>query len=202
MGTLLKPPAYKTVHNRMTKQFGSARNYECVDCGEQALQWSYNGGDPKELVQRTGPSNTPLAYSADPSYYSPRCKRCHLEYDVAVRWREGRGGHATWVAKRGKWQAQHNVNGKNKWLGYHDTAEEARQAVLDYRAGLLKNPPPSVEETPLPLSTPEAPQHFHNNTPVNTPQYSPVNTPGNTPGMSPLETPRLSPVHSPPALAA
>ena len=65
--------SYGAVHARM----GKASAHVCVDCGEQAKEWSYDGGCPHELTDpRRG-----LRYSPDPARYSPRCAPCHMTQD-------------------------------------------------------------------------------------------------------------------------
>lgn len=47
----------------------------------------------------------------------------------------------SFVKKRNKWQAQVRYDGKNKWLGYFDTEEAARQAYTNfmYENNLVNN---------------------------------------------------------------
>lgn len=42
----------------------------------------------------------------------------------------------TWHARRKVWQAQMRVDGRNKFLGYHATAEQARAAYLETKRRL------------------------------------------------------------------
>lgn len=82
-----EPPSYEAVHFRLAQLKGPAAKFACVDCGGKAREWSYRGGAPDEMVgQRTrGP------YSADPAFYVPRCKRCHIAFDgVAAKVSEAR----------------------------------------------------------------------------------------------------------------
>lgn len=67
---------YVSAHQRVHRALGKATNHECVDCGFQAHEWSYIGGDPNERVD---PRNR--AYSADPDFYRPRCRRDHRHFD-------------------------------------------------------------------------------------------------------------------------
>jgi hypothetical protein len=71
---------YGSMHHRVRRLKGSAKHCVCVDCGEPAVEWSYEGGDPNE---RIGPNQhgTLMAYSTDPSYYRPRCVSCHRHHD-------------------------------------------------------------------------------------------------------------------------
>jgi hypothetical protein len=70
--------SYELVHHRLRKTRGPASEYLCVDCGNAAQEWSYDGCDPQQLFK---PGKTRLAYSLNPDRYEPRCKRCHSEYD-------------------------------------------------------------------------------------------------------------------------
>lgn len=74
---------YKTAHNRVAVTYGLASLHSCIDCGEQAKEWSYRGGSPVELIgEHTNESGTRMvAYSPDPRDYDPRCKSCHVKYD-------------------------------------------------------------------------------------------------------------------------
>lgn len=62
----------------VVKLHGPADKYNCVDCGEQAEQWSYNNEDAEEKKNEKGHS-----YSTDVKYYEPRCIPCHREFDLA-----------------------------------------------------------------------------------------------------------------------
>lgn len=69
---------YIAAHHRLRRQRGSATDQSCIDCGEQATDWSYEGGAPDErVVDDNGP------FSLDPSYYVPRCRSCHTKFDAA-----------------------------------------------------------------------------------------------------------------------
>lgn len=73
-----KPGSYDAVHQRLFFRKGRASDHDCVDCGGQAEQWSYDNSDPDELVGRRG-----RRYSLDLERYSPRCVPCHREFDRA-----------------------------------------------------------------------------------------------------------------------
>jgi hypothetical protein len=62
---------------------GAARDNTCVDCGEAAEDWSYNGLDSDEVMGPT-PAGRIVAYSVNPESYEPRCRRCHFHYDMAA----------------------------------------------------------------------------------------------------------------------
>lgn len=69
--------SYTAVHQRLRHVRGSASKYQCVDCGRQAKQWSYNHDATNELVSESG-----LPYSSDLAHYSPRCVACHKKFDL------------------------------------------------------------------------------------------------------------------------
>jgi len=71
--------SFVTAHKRVKKLFGPAHNHPCVDCGEQAKDWSYSNNDPDQMFDISGTSL--LAYSLKPEHYSPRCRWCHWLYD-------------------------------------------------------------------------------------------------------------------------
>ncbi len=58
-------PTYDSLHGRVHRARGKAAEHSCVDCGEQAQEWSYTHG--KE--------------PSDVGSYEPRCIRCHRLYD-------------------------------------------------------------------------------------------------------------------------
>lgn len=74
--------SYSVAHSRTRTDRGSAKLYQCVNCGNGAQHWSYNHDDPDE---RTGPDYTGkyiVPYSLDPNHYSPRCVPCHKRFDL------------------------------------------------------------------------------------------------------------------------
>jgi hypothetical protein len=72
-------PAYMKAHDLVTKQYGPAREYDCVDCGKPARDWSFNYSADVEV--ETTARGAP--YSFDPAAYEPRCSSCHMRYDMA-----------------------------------------------------------------------------------------------------------------------
>ena len=68
---------YTAAHGRVKQDRGRAAEHSCVQCGEQARDWAYDGKDPDEL-QGDGRRN---AYSVDPAYYQPFCRSCHMKHD-------------------------------------------------------------------------------------------------------------------------
>ena len=77
-------PTYTSVHARINRWRGTARNFTCVDCGTTARDWSYDGcpdGDERwELV-----GDREMAFCTHVEHYSPRCKSCHHRKDGIVR---------------------------------------------------------------------------------------------------------------------
>jgi hypothetical protein len=56
---------YRIIHRRKRRYDGKASEYECVDCGDPARDWSFeHDTDPWNLDN-----------------YVPRCRRCHALYD-------------------------------------------------------------------------------------------------------------------------
>jgi hypothetical protein len=78
---LTKDPTYKAIHIRLTKTYGPASFYQCVDCGNQAQQWSYDNTDDQVRIDPA----IGCAYSFDLFRYQSRCVPCHVKYDKAVR---------------------------------------------------------------------------------------------------------------------
>ena len=69
--------SYMTLHARLYGHLGRASEHACVDCGMQAMDWSYDGDCPQERVD----PESGCAYSTDPERYSPRCRSCHWKRD-------------------------------------------------------------------------------------------------------------------------
>jgi len=61
---------YTGAHWRLRQDLGPASSHKCVDCPNQARDWSY--------VEAKG-------YSLDIADYSPRCTSCHRLHDAALR---------------------------------------------------------------------------------------------------------------------
>ena len=75
-------PSYAGIHKRIFYDQGRARKYDCVECGNRAQEWSYNGGDENEYWEKV--RGVYMAYSTDQEYYSPRCKPCHRAKDLDI----------------------------------------------------------------------------------------------------------------------
>lgn len=69
---------YTGAHRRIRKERGKPSDHLCVDCGKSAEEWSYDGDDEERHQLMNG---TRLAFSLNPSSYSPRCRKCHSRYD-------------------------------------------------------------------------------------------------------------------------
>lgn len=76
--------SYDGAHAQVRRQCGVATDYECVDCGGPATDWSYDNADERELTDRA----TGCTYSADVGRYQPRCRSCHRRWDWAHRRRD------------------------------------------------------------------------------------------------------------------
>lgn len=73
-------PNYSDVHNRLAYLRGPARDHRCVECGGQAAHWSYDHGDPDELLDLSDRGSLP--YSPKPEHYQARCAACHKTFDL------------------------------------------------------------------------------------------------------------------------
>jgi len=65
-------PSYGTVHHRLRAHRGPAKAHQCVDCGRQAEEWSYNG---------VSEARGAMPFTPDLSEYVPRCIPCHRRHD-------------------------------------------------------------------------------------------------------------------------
>lgn len=70
---------YTGTHARLRRQRGLASDYACVDCGGPAEDWSYEGGSADERISES--DHKGCAFTPDLSFYSPRCTKCHGEFD-------------------------------------------------------------------------------------------------------------------------
>ena len=71
-------PGYVAIHKRIRSSRGLATGYDCIDCGNQALDWSLNMNCNYEYVMHKG---LPKVVSYDIMDYDPRCRQCHSIYD-------------------------------------------------------------------------------------------------------------------------
>lgn len=80
-------PGYDAAHKRVHRLKGPAKNFRCTECDWPADEWSYNGGDPDELVTDPALRNEApgIKYSLKPEFYVPRCTWCHRHIDGSVQ---------------------------------------------------------------------------------------------------------------------
>ena len=64
---------YVAVHFRLKSARGLASEYPCVDCGQQALDWTYKHGREHGRLRH---------FSTDLDDYEPRCRSCHKKLDA------------------------------------------------------------------------------------------------------------------------
>lgn len=75
-------------HNRVTRLWGKAAQYDCIECGAQAKDWAYDGTDP---TQKYGPqisngvAKNFCYYSLYPEFYMPMCRKCHRRRDSELQ---------------------------------------------------------------------------------------------------------------------
>lgn len=72
--------SYNAMHTRIGSKRGPAYWWECVDCGEQAEEWSLYD---RAAANRVDPKGRP--YSTNIGDYVSRCVPCHRAFDKAVR---------------------------------------------------------------------------------------------------------------------
>lgn len=87
---------YGSVHQRLTREHGAARNYPCAHCGRQADEWAYDHRDRLEVADLVPPAppgfgarQSPRVYSLDPAHYLPLCRQCHRDLDAPTHCRAG-----------------------------------------------------------------------------------------------------------------
>ena len=71
---------YRTIHARLARLRGKAREHACAGCGARAYQWAYDRTDPEPLVHDDG-----SPYSLDLDRYRPLCGQCHYDLDHGRR---------------------------------------------------------------------------------------------------------------------
>jgi hypothetical protein len=69
---------YVVAHNTVKRVRGPARLHRCVDCGDRAVDWSY---DNRAADERSD-AYSRRAYSLNPDHYEPRCRSCHTVFDA------------------------------------------------------------------------------------------------------------------------
>jgi hypothetical protein len=66
-------------HLRTSALWGSASQYPCVECGNPAKDWAYDGSDPAQCY---GANHGKMQlYSLHPEFYMPMCRSCHSSKD-------------------------------------------------------------------------------------------------------------------------
>lgn len=71
-----------SAHTRLHRLWGKASQYACVECGEPAREWAYDGTDPSQLYGLSDHGSWVL-YSRFPEFYMPMCFPCHRRRDGA-----------------------------------------------------------------------------------------------------------------------
>jgi hypothetical protein len=110
--------AYTAVHVRLLRSRGSAAQHQCIDCGQIAREWSYNH------------SQSNVRYSLNLDDYDPRCRACHVRFDLQYR---------RSVAEPLAAEVKHAVRQRNSARKHNDTnAESYWDDELDRLAMLLR----------------------------------------------------------------
>jgi DNA-binding CsgD family transcriptional regulator len=86
--TIFDECTYIAAHHRCRQLWGGAKQYWCIQCGEPAQDWAYDGTDPTESYDSR--VEWVVAYSRFPEFYMPMCKPCHKARDVEQRLAERR----------------------------------------------------------------------------------------------------------------
>lgn len=76
---------YRAVHAVVEREWGRARKYLCVACGDRAKEWAYDGTDPSEKEELIA-GRHPVQFSVWPEFYMPMCFPCHRLKDASARW--------------------------------------------------------------------------------------------------------------------
>lgn len=75
-------------HQRLYALWGRAADYPCVLCGDQAVEWAYDGTDPTQgysASKGNGDGTAPYNwFSSWPEYYMPLCRGCHRARDGKI----------------------------------------------------------------------------------------------------------------------
>ena len=68
----LEELSYGARHGRVVEAKGKAKNFPCIDCHGKACDWSQTHGTK----------------GLDPEDYQPRCRSCHMKYDMTEKKRQ------------------------------------------------------------------------------------------------------------------
>ena len=73
---------YFQAHKRVKhSKGGSAKQFDCIDCGNPGMHWSLNNDAPIVYEQYLEVRGITVHYSLDPDMYDSRCTVCHKTYD-------------------------------------------------------------------------------------------------------------------------
>lgn len=71
---------YLSFHRKIAKERGKASEFPCVDCGQQARDWSHQSGE----------------FRGDIMSYFPRCRSCHIGHDNPQSGEGNNSAKLTW----------------------------------------------------------------------------------------------------------
>jgi hypothetical protein len=82
--TIFDECTYTGAHHRCRALWGRVQQYPCIECGDPAEEWAYDGTDPSELydTRHDWRLRSIIPYSKFPEFYMPMCKRCHKKLDM------------------------------------------------------------------------------------------------------------------------
>jgi hypothetical protein len=84
LGKYVRSETYSAVHQRLVRWRGKASGHPCVDCGQPAQDWAYNGKAAEPLTEPHQRSGRSVEYSADANDYDPMCRSCHTIRDKSL----------------------------------------------------------------------------------------------------------------------
>lgn len=109
-------------HQRVRRLWGDAAQYSCIECGNRARDWAYDGTDPNELLGRQQSGKGSLQrYSCFPEFYMPMCRKCHNSRDNESRIRE--------LDEYRQWKLRHGItladlDNPEQWIAQQQEAEK------------------------------------------------------------------------------